>query len=60
MQRLERQIERLSAREAELSAELAAHTSDYQKPVEMGEQLRAVQEEKARLEDRRLTVAGEF
>jgi ABC transport system ATP-binding/permease protein len=59
MQRLERQIERLSSREAELSAELAAHASDYEKLIELGQQLWAVQDEKARLEDRWLAVAEE-
>jgi ATP-binding cassette subfamily F protein uup len=59
MQRLERQIERLTTREAELSAALAAQASDYQKLIELGAQLRGVQEEKARLEERWLTVAEE-
>ena len=60
MQRLERQIERLTTRETELSAELAAHGSDYEKLIELGQQLRAVQDEKARLEERWLTVAEEL
>jgi ABC transport system ATP-binding/permease protein len=60
LQRLERQIERLTAREAELSAELAALASDYEKLIELGQQLRAVQDEKARLEERWLTVADEL
>jgi ATP-binding cassette subfamily F protein uup len=59
MQRLERQIGRLGTREAELSAALAAQASDYQKLIELGAQLRGVQEEKARLEERWLTVAEE-
>jgi ABC transport system ATP-binding/permease protein len=57
MQRLERQIDRLTARAAELTAELAAQASDYQKLIELGAQLRAVQNEKASLEERWLTVA---
>jgi ATP-binding cassette subfamily F protein uup len=60
MQRLERQIERLTTRETELSAELAAHGSDYEKLIELGQQLRAVQDEKMRLEERWLTVAEEL
>jgi len=60
MQRLERQIGRLTGREAELSAELAANASDYEKLIGLGQQLRAVQEEKARLEERWLTVADEL
>jgi ATP-binding cassette subfamily F protein uup len=57
LQRLERQIDRLSAREEELTAELAASASDYEKLIELGAQLRAVQEEKASLEERWLVVA---
>ena len=60
MQRLERQIERLTGREAELSEELAAHASDYEKLIELGQQLRGVQDEKARLEERWLMVADEL
>ena len=59
LQRLERQIEQLTGREAELSAELAAHASDYEKLIELGQRLRAVQDEKARLEERWLTVADQ-
>ncbi len=57
MQRLERQIDRLAAREEELTAELAASASDYEKLIELGAQLRAIQEEKASLEERWLVVA---
>ena len=46
MQRLERQIERLSAREAELTAELAAHATDYVRLTELGAQLKGVQQER--------------
>jgi ABC transport system ATP-binding/permease protein len=60
LQRLERQIERLTAREAELATELAAHASDYEKLIELGQQLRSVQDEKAGLEERWLTVADEL
>jgi ATP-binding cassette subfamily F protein uup len=60
LQRLERQLDRLAAREAELSAELAAHASDYQRLIELGAQLRGVQTEKASLEERWLAVAGEL
>ncbi|HEY6279383.1 MAG TPA: ABC-F family ATP-binding cassette domain-containing protein [Streptosporangiaceae bacterium] len=57
LQRLERQLDRLTAREADLSAELAAQASDYQKLIELGASLRAVQAEKVTLEERWLTVA---
>jgi ABC transport system ATP-binding/permease protein len=59
LQRLERQIGRLAARETELTAELAAQASDYEKLIELGAQLRGVQEEKAALEERWLEVAEE-
>jgi ATP-binding cassette subfamily F protein uup len=57
LQRLERQIERLTAQETELIDLLAAYSSDYERLVELGGQLRAVQAEKARLEEDWLTVA---
>jgi ABC transport system ATP-binding/permease protein len=57
MQRLERQIDRLAAREEELTVELAASASDYEKLIGLGAQLRAIQEEKASLEERWLVVA---
>jgi ABC transport system ATP-binding/permease protein len=59
LQRLERQIDRLTAREAELAAELAARASDYEKLIELGGLLRGVQDEKASLEERWLAVAEE-
>jgi ATP-binding cassette subfamily F protein uup len=59
LQRLERQIDRLSAREKEFTGLLAAHASDYTRLVELGGQLRGVQAEKARLEEDWLRVAEE-
>ena len=59
MQRIERQLERLTTREAELTAELAANASDYVALTELGAQLRGVQEEKGRLEDEWLAAAEE-
>jgi len=58
LQRLERQIERASARETALSSELAANATDYEKLTELGAQLRVVQAEKAELEERWLEVAS--
>ena len=58
--RLERQIARLSATEAQLSTDLAAHASDYTTLVQLGARLRAVQEERAGLEERWLEVADEI
>jgi ABC transport system ATP-binding/permease protein len=58
LQRLERQLDRLSVREAELTAELAANAADYEKLTSLGAELRAVQTEKSDLEDRWLAVAA--
>ena len=58
LQRLERQLERLSARETDLAAQLAANATDYEKLTALGADLKATQAEKGDLEDRWLTVAG--
>jgi ABC transport system ATP-binding/permease protein len=58
--RVERQLGRVSGQEAELTAALAEHASDYTRLVELGAQLRAVQDEKAGLEDRWLALAEEL
>jgi ABC transport system ATP-binding/permease protein len=60
LQRLERQITRLSERETQLSVQLAENATDYEKLTELGAELRAVQVDKAGLEDRWLTVAAEL
>ena len=60
LQRLERQLERLSARETELTAQLAANATDYEKLTTLGADLKATQAEKADLEDRWLTVAADL
>ncbi len=60
LQRLERQLERLSARETELTAQLAAYATDYEKLTSLGAELRAAQAEKADLEDRWLAVAADL
>src|ERR1022692_2818094 len=60
LQRLERQLERLSTRETKLAAELAANATDYEKLTALGTDLRATQAEKADLEERWLTVAAEL
>jgi ATP-binding cassette subfamily F protein uup len=57
--RLERQLARISAREAELAGALAGHASDYRALTELGQRLRAVQAEKEQLEERWLVVAEE-
>src|SRR5262249_62107266 len=50
LQRLERQIERASARETALNSGLAANATGYEKPTQTGAQRRGVQAEKAELE----------
>jgi ATP-binding cassette subfamily F protein uup len=60
LQRLERQLDRLSTREAELTAQLAAHATDYEMLTALGAELRATQAEKSALEERWLTVAAEL
>jgi ABC transport system ATP-binding/permease protein len=58
--RLERQLDKVSGQEAELTAALAENASDYARLIELGAQLRAVQDEKADLEDRWLSLAEEL
>jgi ABC transport system ATP-binding/permease protein len=60
MQRLERQLERLSAREAELTVQLAENATDYEKLTALGADLRATQAEKSGLEERWLTLADDL
>jgi ABC transport system ATP-binding/permease protein len=60
LQRLERQLDRLTARETELTELLAANATDYEKLTALGAELRAIQAEKTDLEDRWLTVAAEL
>jgi ABC transport system ATP-binding/permease protein len=60
LSRLERQLDRVSGQEAELTAALAEHASDYAKLIELGARMRAVQDEKAGLEDRWLSLAEEL
>jgi ABC transport system ATP-binding/permease protein len=57
LQRLERQLDRLTQREAALSADLAANATDYEKLTSLGAELRAAQAEKSDLEERWLAVA---
>jgi ABC transport system ATP-binding/permease protein len=57
--RLDRQVERLISREADLHDALAKAATDYSRLIELGEELRAVEAEKASLEDRWLELAEE-
>ena len=58
--RLERQLAALTRREAELSSALAASASDYTTLIELGDQLKAVQADKAGLEEQWLELAEEL
>jgi len=58
LQRLERQLERLSAREAELAEQLAANATDYEKLTALGAELRSTQAEKSDAEERWLSLAA--
>jgi ABC transport system ATP-binding/permease protein len=58
LQRLERQIERLTAQEAELGERLAAHATDYERLTALGAELRGTQKDRAELEERWLEVAA--
>ncbi len=60
LQRLERQIEKLSEREEKLHADLAANATDYARLTELGDQLSALQDEKSALEERWLEVAADL
>ena len=60
LQRLERQLERLSARETDLTEQLAANATDYEKLTTLGAELKSTQAEKEDLENRWLTVAAEL
>jgi ATP-binding cassette subfamily F protein uup len=57
LDRLERRLEKLSGREAELHELLAAHAADYGRLVELGDELKAVQDEKEAVEEEWLTLA---
>jgi ATP-binding cassette subfamily F protein uup len=57
--RLDRQVERLTGREAELHEELTRAATDYARLIKLGEELRSVQAEKASIEDRWLELAEE-
>jgi ATP-binding cassette subfamily F protein uup len=58
--RLERQLATLTRRETELSSALAASASDYTMLIELGDQLKAVQADKAEMEERWLELAEEL
>ncbi|WP_433613447.1 ABC-F family ATP-binding cassette domain-containing protein [Dactylosporangium sp. CA-139114] len=55
--KLERSMDKLSQKEAQLHAQLAEHATDYTKITELDAQLRAVQQEKADIEEQWLALA---
>ncbi|MDR2984376.1 MAG: ABC transporter ATP-binding protein, partial [Nocardiopsaceae bacterium] len=55
--KLDRQLARLTSKEADLHAALASASADYQRLIELGDELRGVQADKAALEDRWLEAA---
>ncbi|MER7283531.1 ABC-F family ATP-binding cassette domain-containing protein [Dactylosporangium sp. NPDC000244] len=55
--KLERSIDKLSQKEAQLHAQLAEHATDYGKITELDAQLRALQQEKADFEEQWLALA---
>jgi ATP-binding cassette subfamily F protein uup len=57
--RLDRQMDRLSGREAELHQALAEAAADYERLIELGDELRQVEAERAGLENRWLELAEE-
>lgn len=58
--RLERQLGKLSEQEAKLNAALAESAADYAALIDLGGQLRALQAEKASMEERWLELAEEL
>ena len=57
--RIDRQVQRLTTKESELHEALAKAATDYTRLVTLGDELKAVQAEKANLEDRWLELAEE-
>jgi ABC transport system ATP-binding/permease protein len=57
--RIDRQVQRLTSKESELHEALAKAAADYAKLIALGDELKAVQAEKADLEDRWLELAEE-
>ncbi|HET7017755.1 MAG TPA: ABC-F family ATP-binding cassette domain-containing protein [Streptosporangiaceae bacterium] len=57
--RIDRQVARLTSKESELHEALAKAASDYGRLIALGDELKAVQAEKANLEDRWLELAEE-
>jgi ATP-binding cassette subfamily F protein uup len=59
LDRLERRLDKLAARQAELHELLAAHATDYERLQELDAELKAVQAEAAQVEEQWLMLAEE-
>ncbi|MBX6768243.1 MAG: ABC transporter ATP-binding protein, partial [Actinomadura rubrobrunea] len=59
LDRLERRLNKLAERQAELHELLAAHATDYERLQELDAELKAVQAEAERVEEEWLTLAEE-
>jgi ATPase subunit of ABC transporter with duplicated ATPase domains len=57
LERLERQLGKLDQREAALHEQLAAHATDYEKIATLDAELRALQDERGRVEEEWLVLA---
>jgi ATP-binding cassette subfamily F protein uup len=60
LDRLERRIDKLAGRAAELHAELAVHAADYEKLLELNGELQSVEAERAKAEDEWLHLAADL
>ena len=59
LQRIERQLDRLSERESALHAQLAQHATDFEKVADLDSRLRELKDEREDLESRWFTLADE-
>ncbi|MFI7275909.1 ABC-F family ATP-binding cassette domain-containing protein [Streptomyces sp. NPDC049879] len=59
IQRIERRLDRIGAREAELHGEMAAHATDFQQIANLDAELRKLAEERDELENRWLELSDE-
>jgi ATP-binding cassette subfamily F protein uup len=60
MARIDKQLERVAARQAELDAEMAAHVTDYEKLAELGREAGVLAEERDALEMEWLEAAEQL
>jgi ATP-binding cassette subfamily F protein uup len=60
LDRLERRLDKLAERQAELHRELAAHAADYEKLLELGDEVKAIEAERAQVEEEWLLLAADL